>query len=446
MNSSNKTENKENLLLIELNEVNFELLAKAAQELPDCKALKRLLAFKKTTTSTNDVYESDYLEPWVQWVSIHTGKPATEHKVKHLGDVPNLKNAQIWETLSDKGISSGIWGIMNGNRRNAENCRFMIIDPWTFSEQAYPPELNRLVSFAQYIAKNYLNLKAWLFIKHSFNYLKALATYLSPRDLFAAGLLLAEGVLRFGPKNMVLGAFYEYTAAMAFLGQKKKYNPDFSVCFFNLLAHTQHHYWHSKSKISKQLTYAFKVLDRALTRVFSECNHTILVANGFQQINTNEDPTWILYRPKDPCQALIDLGLRFESLEALMTADAHLFFKNESDRDLAFKIMSEANVGRKPLYLVEKDEENPLKLFYRLQFTDEITNDTRFNFNGKSHRFFDYFEKIVVRTGKHSQQGFVLQNQEIMPAEIFNHEIHDYICAYFGLNLQSKEAESMIKV
>ena len=31
------------------------------------------------------------LDPWVQWVSIHTGKPSSEHKILELGKVSELK-------------------------------------------------------------------------------------------------------------------------------------------------------------------------------------------------------------------------------------------------------------------------------------------------------------------------------------------------------------------
>lgn len=66
------------LLLLELNEVNEELLASAAREL-GLANLQHILGLARTETFTKDTYESNYLEPWVQWVSIHTGLPSSCH-------------------------------------------------------------------------------------------------------------------------------------------------------------------------------------------------------------------------------------------------------------------------------------------------------------------------------------------------------------------------------
>src|SRR3990167_7265173 len=107
------------VLLLELNEFNAELLKRAADEL-NLRNIQKLCALHQTQLSTRDTYESDFLEPWVQWVYIHTGKSSQEHQIKHLGDVPHLETEQIWESLSKKGVSSGIWGAMNANRGQSE--------------------------------------------------------------------------------------------------------------------------------------------------------------------------------------------------------------------------------------------------------------------------------------------------------------------------------------
>jgi hypothetical protein len=86
----------------------------------------------------------------VQWVSVHTGVPSSQHGVKNLGDVPNLAEDQIWERWSRRGLSSIVWGVMNGDRRKAENCRIFIPDPWTFSESAYPRNFQGLIALPRY--------------------------------------------------------------------------------------------------------------------------------------------------------------------------------------------------------------------------------------------------------------------------------------------------------
>ena len=54
--------------------------------------------------------ENNYrlLEPWVQWVTVYTGKTFNEHKVFRLGDiVNNPKLSQLFEELETKEVSVG---------------------------------------------------------------------------------------------------------------------------------------------------------------------------------------------------------------------------------------------------------------------------------------------------------------------------------------------------
>lgn len=136
------------VLIIELNEFNVELLMSATQSyhLP---ALAKVLAMPRTNYRTQDRYDSGFLEPWVQWVSIHASIPSSLHQIKHLGDVPDLGFEQGWETLSRHQITTGVWGVMNGARRNAEHVAFFLPDPWTFSENAHP---QNSITYLSYLA------------------------------------------------------------------------------------------------------------------------------------------------------------------------------------------------------------------------------------------------------------------------------------------------------
>jgi hypothetical protein len=67
------------ILAVELNEFTVDLLVKAIKTI-DLPAISRLLKFKKYKYVSEDKFESyegGCLEPWVQWVSIHTGIPSS---------------------------------------------------------------------------------------------------------------------------------------------------------------------------------------------------------------------------------------------------------------------------------------------------------------------------------------------------------------------------------
>ena len=135
------------LLILELNEFNFEILQKYSNKY-NFKNIKKVLNFYHTKSTTKDEYLGDnnqhgYLDPWSQWVSIHTLKSSKKHKIKNLGDIPNLKIKQIWELK--KNIDFYIWGVMNASRRGSKNVKLFFPDPWVYSEKAYPKNFNKIL-------------------------------------------------------------------------------------------------------------------------------------------------------------------------------------------------------------------------------------------------------------------------------------------------------------
>jgi len=108
---------------------------------------------------------------------------------------------------------------------------------------------------------------------------------------------------------------------------------------------------------------------------------------------------------------------------------------NEANREL----MSRAGETLKLAHLnriLGFHETSPTKLFYRLEFTDDVQPPATFEFDGKTDDFFEHFERVVLRTGKHCPDGFVIQDHRIMPERIENHQICEYICRHFGLPVE----------
>ena len=112
------------LFILELNEFNHKLLKYYSKKY-NLNNLNKVLKFNTTKTYTSDRYIGDnnqfgYLDPWSQWVSIHTQKIARTHKIKNLGDVPSLKYKQIWVKRSEDFY---IWGPMNASKNKAKNVK-----------------------------------------------------------------------------------------------------------------------------------------------------------------------------------------------------------------------------------------------------------------------------------------------------------------------------------
>jgi hypothetical protein len=426
------------LLFIELNEFNHRLMVEAADvfALPH---IKRMLALPhQSKTVTADSYESGYLEPWVQWVSVHTGKPASEHKIKHLGDVRMESSHQIWEALSDRGISSGIWSAMNATRGSAEKCKFFLPDPWTFEEKAYPSEINSFLDLPRYMARNYLkprlNLLFGAFIKFALFMCRPRAVLASLVEL--PGLLVY--LVKYRAANFVTYSFAEYLSAIRFLDYWEESKPEFSSLFLNLVAHAQHYYWADIPLAQNdRLKFTFTYLDKILGVVFRRIgpDTDVLVANGLTQMNTNKEPAWILYRQKDHQAFLARMGISEVKVEACMTHDAHLFFKDKSTRDEALRLLTSAKIGDKRFFYVEEYPTEPFKLFYMIEFTDPVEDETILTWSQGSMRVLDEFSPVVRRTAKHVNSGIALSTKDMLPHKPFpNHELYQIIMKYFGLD------------
>lgn len=121
-----KVNNKyKRIIQLELNEISrpvIELLI-LKNKLPNFAKINQ----KWTCYQTLSENKYENWEPWIQWVTAHTGKTLAEHKIFRLSDIHHLKHKQIFETLSEHGIKSAIVGSMNVIRRSTKGGFFFPI-------------------------------------------------------------------------------------------------------------------------------------------------------------------------------------------------------------------------------------------------------------------------------------------------------------------------------
>lgn len=432
------------LLVFELNEFSLEVLEAGVAQL-GLGHLRRLLQLPRYETFTNDPPESDLLDPWVQWVSVHCGAPATEHQVHHMADVTRLNHPLIWEILNQEGISTGIVGPMNAAPSNHPKELFFYPDPWTFTADAHPDELKRMLEFPRYVATNYLHLSITRMAK---GFLKFLGCFGKPELVAPAtgGLIkMISQFARFRGGHFVAAAYLDYMAALKFVELRKKANPDFSLFFANLLAHAQHHHWtETDLRKNPEMCLVLRYLDKIAGLLIESLREgeSLLLMNAISQENINLRKPWILYRQKDQEEFLRFAGILFRSVHSHMTYDAHVFFDSKEDCVQAKQILDGCTLQGSPLFLTELYPASPQKLFYRIQFTDEIPllEQATFVVKGRSFRFKDHFERVVRRTGTHTQTGTVFTGIRPMPARMPNHQVFDRILEFYGIDSSHRKA------
>src|SRR5271155_1660380 len=128
------------VLLLEFNEICPPLLDRWMGEgkLPNFAALHRA---SQVFTTVADELDPENLEPWIQWYSIHTGLPYSQHKVFHLTDGPKRGHVDVWQELQklDKSVmncSSMNARAISGARKHPVPAEFRHLD-------RHPADLDR---------------------------------------------------------------------------------------------------------------------------------------------------------------------------------------------------------------------------------------------------------------------------------------------------------------
>ena len=147
---------KSDLFAVHLNEFNLNYLAIGAKRYR-CKSILEFFKLRKIETYTQDIKQNFNLDPWVQSVSINTGKKSKHHKILNLGQKISSNTSQVWDVLSKKKINCSIWGTMNSALKKNKFIDLYFPDPWNFNDKPHPTNLKKLFYLPNYYAKNYLD-------------------------------------------------------------------------------------------------------------------------------------------------------------------------------------------------------------------------------------------------------------------------------------------------
>ncbi len=228
-----------NIILLGLNELNFDMVKAYADagQLPNFKKLFEKHPVIKTTSETK--YEE--LEPWIQWVSIQTGKTYAEHKIFRLGDMVEGNMTQIWEHLEGQyGVKVGAISPMNAANRCIDPA-FFIPDPWTKTMVSGNWLLTKLAGAVSDAVNENATGKSK--ISSYFFILLGVLRYVLPRN--PKVILQILKALTVDHERAIL---LDVVLSEIFLSLYKSEKPQFSSLFLNCCAHLQHHYLFSSKQ------------------------------------------------------------------------------------------------------------------------------------------------------------------------------------------------------
>lgn len=410
---------KTKTILLGLNELNFDYIQHYINKgfLPNFKTLFETQKPVETTSETK--YE--LLEPWIQWVSIHTGKTYDEHQVFRLGDIiehPNL--SQLFEELEDQGLTVGAVSPFNADNR-LKKASFFVPDPWTITK----PTGNKIVKALYQAVHQSVNDNA----QEKLN-LKSIAS-------LGVGLLLYVPVKRWahyiktvlnakkpGAKALILDSLL----ADVFIAMWKRHTPDFSNLFLNSGAHIQHHYlfnsiaytgdienpeWYCP-KDYDPLISILSEYDKVIGRLLKIKSLKLIVATGLHQ-QPHEHLTFY-WRLKEHVKFANIIGIEnFVEILPRMSRDFLVKFDNPEDATKAENLLNSFIMSKDDVKVFEVDNRGE-SLFVELVYPNDI-EDEDYIYTKQSdyilNNFKAYIAFVAIKNGEHNGIGYVTSNFDL---------------------------------
>jgi hypothetical protein len=400
------------VLLIELNEINFEHV-QAYVDAGKLPVFGELLA-RHPLVETVSERKYEELEPWIQWVTAHTGQSLAEHGVFRLGDIVDTDIEQIWEALEKQGLSVGAISPMNAKNR-CRNPAFFMPDPWTSTKVTGSGMLKRLYgAVAQAVNDNARaritpSSAAWL--------VAGLGAYARPVN-YGTYLSLVRSAARRRPwaKALVL----DQLLTDIFIGAVKRKKPDFASLFLNAGAHIQHHYMFNSGVYAGPLKNpdwyvpegadpvldVYQLYDRIIGQVRNACPEArLILATGLHQ-----DPhgkVTFYWRLKDHAAFLAKAKVPFVRAEPRMSRDFMVYCADEAQAAEATRRLQLIRAADgTPLFAVDNRGKD---LFVMLTWPNDIGEDFQYHIDNEPvGGLRDDVAFVSLKNGDHNGVGYVL--------------------------------------
>ncbi len=402
------------IIFIELNELNFDLVEQYFLKFPN--KFNNLKKVSRELIYTNSENEYHLLEPWIQWVTVHTGLSAKEHNVFRLGDFINSNKKQYFEEIENLGFKVGMISSMNSINR-LKNAAYFIPDPWTEtkSDGSFSSELisKILKSTVNSNAQNKIGFKNYfliIFILLKFLRFKNLGFYFkyfyrSLKHKWYRPLFL----------DLLLNDIH-----FNFL---KKKDVNFSTIFFNAAAHIQHHYFFNSlanknsfknpeikvKKNSDPFEECLNLYEKILEDYVGNDDFRIILATGLTQLPSKELEYY--YRLNNHDLFFRNIGLKFKKIYPRMSRDFLVEFHNDKDRDEFFNKIFDLKLNKQIFFgTIDKRDKS---LFISLTYDKEILRKDYLIFNNKEINIFKLVSFVSLKNGIHNQKGFLYFDDKI---------------------------------
>lgn len=400
--------------------------------------------------TTDAMEEPEYLEPWIQWVTVHSGLSFGEHGIEHLGDGPKQPRKEIAEILSDAGVPVGVFGSMNTNYTKLRG--YHIADPWSRNVNAHPGWLRPYHEFVsrqvQESSRDGAALSAtdmarfgWFIARHGLKPSTGLAVVQQLREE------RSEPELRWRRPCLLERLQYDVS-----LHLNRRLGIRFATLFCNSTAHFQHYYWrnmepeifeeppstHDHTTLGEAILAGYRAMDALLGRSLRDYPDAVLVLCSALSQRPWVDTSKCTYRPRSFDQFLAFAGIPdgTATVRPVMAEQFLLEFGSREAVDVAERQLRGLHLGDDPLMLVERQG---LELFVgcRINDADCVERTVANRHDGVTIRFGDLLHLVHGRrSARHHPEGILwirTGRHAVCPAKTPLTDIAPTILAHFGV-------------
>jgi hypothetical protein len=407
------------VLVMELNELCPPIIGRmmAAGDLPNFKALHERSDVHVTWTDDED------LEPWVQWVTLHTGKPQSVHGARELDEGYRIGEPRIWDMLGERGLTSLVFGSMN-SRRFSDNA-FLVPDAWSVRVKPSDPAYQPFQDFIAFNVTEHTNARA----KPSRKMMLDFARFMLGRGL---SLNTVMKTIRQLAAERTSGRDLKWARALildlmlwdVFEKEYQRRRPDFATWFANSTAFLQHRYWRHMDPDAYQvkpseeemaaygdaIASSYRHMDWLLGRArrLVGPNGRIVFATALsQEANLRYEHIGgkFVYRPHSFEALNAFMGGPHATFEPVMTHQAWASFKNKDDADRFEQRLGQVQSNGESVFDSRRTDD---RIFFWCKFISKVDDDLVLTnaATGERKPFADLFALVgQVNNSQHNRNG-----------------------------------------
>ncbi|MEE9352624.1 MAG: hypothetical protein V3U78_10215 [Thiotrichaceae bacterium] len=455
---------KPSVLLLEFNELSPTLTDQFIKlgKLPNFAKLKS----QSKVFITDAEEETVNLEPWIQWITVHSGLSYEEHGIFNLGDGHKLKAPTLSQILSEHDLLVWLCGSMNIPIAEDING-FVIPDAWNTSATPQPSELSTYWNFIRTNVQEHTNDNVPLSKKDYLMFLKFMMSH-------GLSISTVVAILKQGIEQKVTGKGRWKKATLLnriqwdlFKWIYKKHQPNFSTFFLNSTAHYQHAYWRyfAPNSFKVQPTaeelddygdailFGYQEMDDIIGKTFDMVpdDTTIILCTALSQqpcLTYEDQGGKTFYRPHDFKKLFEVIGLKgLASHQSVMSEEFRLYFENKSYADEAEALLKRFTVEGQPLFKVRSED---ISLYTGCSIFTPLPNSATISRAGsdKEILFSDVFYEApqTVRSGMHHPDGMLWVKSPQVSPELADEKLSLRAVAPMVLQLfDIKPQDSMLK-